>query len=67
MYWMFTNERLEMTDQAGKKNLLLTVRAVDGNSVIDEIYVYLSFQRSEATFLSEFTQYNSSIERDRLK
>ena len=64
---MFTNERLEMTDQAGKKNLLLTVRAVDGNSVIDEIYVYLSFQRSEATFLSEFTHYNSSIERDRLK
>ena len=49
-----------------KKNLLLTVRAVDGNSVIDEIYVYLSFQRSEATFLSEFTQYNSSIDRDRL-
>ena len=45
---MFTNERLEMTDQAGKKNLLLTVREVDGNSVIDEIYVYLSFQRSEA-------------------
>ena len=51
-----------------KKNLLLTERAVDGNSVIDEIYVYLSFQRSEATFLSEFTQYNySSIDRDRLK
>ena len=67
MYWMFTNERLEMTDQAGKKNLLLTVRAVDGNSVIDEIYVYLSSQRSGATFLSEFTQYNSSIDRDRLK
>lgn len=64
---MFTNERLEMTDQAGKKNLLLTVREVDGNSVIDEIYVYLPFQRSEATFLSEFTQYNSSIDRDRLK
>ena len=63
---MFTNERLEMTDQAGKKNLLLTVREVDGNSVIDEIYVYLPFQRSEATFLSEFTQYNSSIDRDRL-
>ena len=56
-----------MTDQAGKKNLVLTVRAVDGNSVIDEIYVYLSFQRSEATFLSEFTQYNGSIDRDRLK
>ena len=36
-----------MTDQAGKKNLVLTVRAVDGNSVIDEIYVYMSFQRSE--------------------
>lgn len=30
-----------------KKNLLLTVKAVDGNSVIDKIYVYLSSQRSE--------------------
>ena len=64
---MFTNERLEMTDRAGKKNLLLTVKAVDGNSVIEKkLRLLVIPKRGEPTFLSEFTQYNSSIDRDRL-
>ena len=64
---MFTNERLEMTDQAGKKP---TFNSKGGRQELCNqrnlrLHVIPKFR--EATFLSEFIQYNGSIDRDRLK
>ena len=65
---MFTNERLEMTDQAGKKKP--TFNSKGGRRELcnrRNLRLHVIPKIREATFLSEFTQYNGSIDRDRLK